>query len=127
MLLSSKSYVYAYTQVLVPWFISFRLCSNLSNETFAIINTQPSNTLGEHGILISNFYHKLFFANSLGREEVSFHKQHYKQIMSVPLQTYPSVYSYRMIFEVFHFFKFQQELKTGIPDVEVLSFIINYM
>ena len=39
---------------------------------FAIINTQPSNMQGERWILIANFRHELYFADSLGREKYSF-------------------------------------------------------
>ena len=38
----------------------------LDNEVFAVINTQPSNMQGEHWILIANFRHELYFADSLG-------------------------------------------------------------
>ena len=38
----------------------------LDNDTFAIINTQPSNMQGEHWIMIANFQHELYFADSLG-------------------------------------------------------------
>ena len=51
----------------------------LDNDTFAIINTQPSNMQGEHWIMNANFRHELFFADSLGRKEYSFlNNQHYK-------------------------------------------------
>ena len=32
---------------------------NLPNDTFAIINIQPSNTPGEHWIMIAKFHHEL--------------------------------------------------------------------
>ena len=63
----------------------------LGNDTFAIINTQPSNMQGEHWIMIANFRDKLYFADSLGCEKYSFLKQHYKQMMPAPLQSHPSV------------------------------------
>ena len=44
---------------------------NLPNDTFAIINTQPSNTPGEHWIMIAKFHHGLFF----GRFSWSIHQQ----------------------------------------------------
>ena len=34
----------------------------LDNDTFGIINTQPSNMHGEHWIMIANFRHELYFA-----------------------------------------------------------------
>ncbi len=39
---------------------------NLPNDTFTIINTQPSDTPGEHWIMIAKFYHELYFADSVG-------------------------------------------------------------
>ena len=48
------------------------------NETFAIINTQPSNIQGEHWIMIAHSRHQLHFADSLGGEKKSFFKQQYK-------------------------------------------------
>ena len=40
---------------------------SLDNDTFAITKKQPSNMRGEHRILIANFRHQLYFADSLGR------------------------------------------------------------
>ena len=51
----------------------------LDNDTFAIINTQPSKMQGEHWIMIANFRHELYFADSHGRKGYSFfNNQHYK-------------------------------------------------
>ena len=63
----------------------------LDNDTFAIINSQPSNMQGEHWIMIANFRQELYFADSLGCTKYSFFKQHYKQMMPAPLQSHPSV------------------------------------
>ena len=41
------------------------------NDTFAIVNTQPRNVLGEHWITVENFCHKIYFADSLGRPVLS--------------------------------------------------------
>ena len=38
----------------------------IDNDTFAVINTQPSYMQGEHWIMIANFRHELFFADSRG-------------------------------------------------------------
>ena len=46
----------------------------LDNDTFAIINTQPSNMEGEHWIMIANSGQKLYFADSLGRKKYGFLK-----------------------------------------------------
>ena len=97
------------------------------NDTFAIINTQPSNMQGKHWVMIANFRHELYFADSLGSRGYSFFKQHYKQMMPEPLQSHPSVCGFYTIYAAFHLFKFQQEEFTGVHDVNVLSFISNYM
>ena len=100
----------------------------LHNDTFAIINTQPSNMQGEHWIMIANIRHELYFVDSLGRNGYTFLKQHYKQMMPAPLQPHPSVCGFYTIYAAFHLFKFRQEQNTtGIDDVNVLSFISNYM
>ena len=99
----------------------------LDNDNFAIINTQPSNMQGKHGIMIANFRHELIFADSLGCKEYSFLKQHYKQMMPAPLQSHPSVCGFYTINAAFHLFKFRQEEITGVHDVNVLSFISKYM
>ena len=99
----------------------------LDNDTFAIINTQPSKMQVEHWIMIANFRHELNFADSLGCKGYSFLKQHYKQKMPAPLQFHSSVWGFYTIYAVFHLFKFRQEEITGVHDVNVLSFISNYM
>ena len=100
----------------------------LDNDTFAIINTQPSNMQGEHWIMIANFRHELYFADSLGCKGYSFlNNQHYKQMMPARLQSHTSVCGLYTIYAAFHLFKFRQEEITGVPDVNVLSFILNFM
>ena len=99
----------------------------LDNDTFAIINKQFSVMQGEHWIMIATFRHELYFADSLGCKGHSFlNNQHYKQMMPAPLQSHPSVCGFYTIYAAFHIFKFRQEI-TGVHDVNVLSFIINYM
>ena len=100
----------------------------LDNDTFAIINTQPSNMQGEHWIIIANFRHELYFADSLGCKGYSFlNNQHCNQMMPAPLQSHPSVCGFYTIYAAFHLLTFQQEEITGVPDVNVFSFISNYM
>ena len=100
----------------------------LDNDTFAIFNTQPSKMQGEHWIMIANFRHDLYFADSLGCKGYSFlNNQHYKQMMPAPLQSHPSVCGFYTIDAAFHLFKFQRKEITGGHDVNVLSFISNYM
>ena len=103
----------------------------LDNDTFATINTQPSNMQGEHWIMIANYRHELFFADSLGCKVYNFlnnnNNQHYKQMMPATLQSHPSICRFYTIDAAFHLFKFQQEGITGVHDVNVLSFISIYM
>ena len=100
----------------------------LGNDTCAIINTQPSNLQGEPRIMISNFRHELYFADSLGCTGFSvLNTQHYKQTIPAALQSHPSVCGSHTIYAAFHLFKFRQEDTTGVQDVNVLSFISNYM
>ena len=102
--------------------------STLDNDTFAFINTQPSNMQGEHWIMIANFRHELYFAGSPGCKGYSFlNNQHYKQMMPAPLQSHPSVCGFHTIYAGFHLFKCRQEEITRFHDVNVLSFISNYM
>ena len=99
----------------------------LENDTFAIINTQPSNMQGGHWIMIANSCQILYFAHSLGRKKYSFIKQQYEQMMPETLQSHPSVYGFYTIYAAFHLFKFRLEEITGVNDVNVLSFMSNYM
>ena len=81
---------------------------------------------GEHWIMIAIFHQELYFADSLGRKGYSFLKQHYKQMMLAPLHSHLSVCGFYTIYGDFHL-KFRQEESTGVHDVNVLSFISNYM
>ena len=99
----------------------------LDNDTFAIKNTQPSNIQGEHWIMIAKSRQIMYFADSLGRKKYSFFKQHYEQMMPESLQSHPSVCGFYTIYADCHLFKFRQEKITGVHDVNVLSFISNYM
>ena len=102
--------------------------ANLPNDTFAIINTQPSNTPGEHWIMFAKFYHELFFADSLGLSINNYLslKQNFSQMVRTRLQDHPSVCCFYTIYATFPLFKFQQEEIAGVHDVNVLSFINNF-
>ena len=82
---------------------------------------------GEHWIKIATFRHELYSADSLARKKYSFLKQHYKQVMPAHLQSHPSVCGFYTIYAAFHLLKFRQEEITGVHNVNVLSFISNYM
>ena len=99
----------------------------LDNDTFAIINTQPSNMQGEHWILIAKSRHKLYFADSLGRKKYSFLKQNYEQMMPESLQSHSSLCGFFTIYAAFRLFKIRQEEITGGHDVNLPSFISNCM
>ena len=104
------------------WFPSDYV-STLDNDTFAIINTQPSNLQGEHWIMIADFRHELYFADSLGCKRYSFlDNQHHKQMIRATLQSRPSVCGFYTIYTAFRLFKFRQEEVRGVHDVNVLSF-----
>ena len=95
------------------------------NDTFAIINTQTRNMQGEQWIMIANFRHELYFADSRGCKGYSFLKQHYKQMMPEQLQSHPSVCSFYTLYAAFHLFNFSRK-KKGVYHVNVLSFISIY-
>ena len=102
---------------------------NLPNDTFAIINTHPSNTSGENWIMIAKFHHELYFGDSLGLSinNYPFLKQNYSQMFHTRLQDHPSVCGFYTTYAAFHLFKFQHEEVTGVHDVNLLSFVINFM
>ena len=87
-----------------------------------------SNMQGEHWIMVANFRHELYFAYSLGCKRYTFfNNQLYKQMMPARLQSHPSVCGFYTIYAAFHLFKFRQEEITGVHDVNVLSFLSNFM
>ena len=99
----------------------------LPNDTFAIINTQPSNMQGEHWIMIAKLRHRLYFADSLGRKAYNFLRRNYKRMIPEWLQLHQSLCGFYTIYAAFLLFKFGQEEITGVHDLNVLSFISNYM
>ena len=98
----------------------------LDNDTFAIINMQPSKMQGEHWIMIANSRQILYIADSLGRKEYIFLRNQYEQMMPEPLQCHPSICDFYTIYAALHFFKIRQEEITGVHDVNVLSFTNKY-
>ena len=79
--------------------------------------------------MIAKFHHEFYFAISLGLSinNYRFLKQNYPQMVSTRLQDHPSVCGFYTVFVAFHLFKFQQEEINGVHDVNVLSFISNFM
>ena len=88
------------------------------NRTFFNLNTRPSNTQGEHRILIANSRHKLYFADSFGRENYKFPEQHYKQSMPQPLHSHLFVSGLHTINAKFHLFKIRRK---KLPEFTMLT------
>ena len=99
----------------------------LEIDTFAVINTQPSNIQREHWIPIANSCQILYFADSHGRKKYSLLKQQYEQKMPEALQSHLCTFGFYTIYAAFHLFKFRQEENASVHDVKVMSFIGNYM
>ena len=99
----------------------------LQNDTFASINTQPSNMQGEHWIMIAKPRHQFYFADFLGHKDYNFLRKNYKQMITERLQRHQSFCGFYTIYAAFLLFKFGQEEITGVHGLIVLSFISNYM
>ena len=70
----------------------------------------------------------MYFAYSLGPQKYNFSKQYFEEMMPEPLQCHPNVCGFYTMYAFFHLFKFRQKQEiTGVHDVNVLSFIFNYM
>ena len=79
--------------------------------------------------MIAKFHHEFYFADYLGLfvNNYPFLKQSYSQMFRIRLQDHPSVCGFHTIYAAFYLFKFQQEKITGVHDVNVLSFISNFL
>ena len=77
--------------------------------------------------MIANSGQILYFADCVVRRKYIFLKQQFEQMMPEPLQTHRSVCGIFTIYVAFHLFKFRQEELTGVHDVNVPSFMSNYM
>ena len=77
----------------------------------------------------AKFHHELFFADSLGLSIniYLFLKPKHSQIVRTRLQDHPSVCGFYTFYAAFHLFKFQQEEINGVHDVNILSFVGNFM
>ena len=82
---------------------------------------------GEHWIMIAKLRHRLSFADSLGRKDYIFLRRNYKRMIPERLQLHQSLCGFYTIYAVFLLFKFGQEEITGVHDLNVPSFISNYM
>ena len=99
---------------------------NQPNDTFDIVDTEPSYMSAEHWEMIAKLKQQLYLADSLCGS-CNFLKQYYQKMVPVKLQSHPSVRGFYAIYSAFHLFKFQQEQLTGVHDVNVLSFFSNCM
>ena len=79
--------------------------------------------------MIAKFHHELYFANSLGLSinNYTFLKRNYRQMVRTRLQDHPSVCGFYITYAAFDLFKFQQDEITGVHDLNVLSFISNFL
>ena len=79
--------------------------------------------------MIAKVHHELFFVESLGLSVSNYHfvKQKYSQMVRTRLQDYPTVCGFYRIYAAFHLFKFHQEEIIDVNDVNVLSFMSNYL
>ena len=95
-------------------------------DTFAIIKTEPSNTPGEHWILIAKSHHELCFADSLGLSINNYHflKQNSSQMIRTIIPAYAVSTQFMPHYICSSFNK--QEI-TGVHDVNVLSTIRSFM
>ena len=77
----------------------------------------------------AKIHHELHFADSLGLSinNYRFVKQNYSQMVRTRLQDHSSVCGFYTTYAAFHLFKFQKDEMTGVHDVNVLSFISNFM
>ena len=105
----------------------FDYVPSLDKDTFADINSQPSFMQCEHSIMIAKSCQISFFADSLSRKKYSFLKQQYEQMMTEPLQSHPSVCGFYAIYAAFHLLKLRQKEVTGAHDVNILSFLSDFM
>ena len=117
---------YPATQVSVSWFtLPSDYVPTLDKVTFAILNTQPSHMQGEHWIPFANFCQKMFsrrLSGSTPFPQAAVRKDDARttSILSQSLRFYA-------VYAAFYLFNFRQEESTGVHDVNVLSFISNYM
>ena len=81
----------------------------------------------EHWKKTANYCQTLCFADTLCRKMFIFTTQQYEPMLPEPLQSHLSVCGFYTIYAAFHLFKFQQREITGVHDVNVVSFISNYM
>ena len=82
---------------------------------------------GEHCIMIAKFCHEKCFADSLGRKQFRFLKQHYKQMTPAQLPSHLSVCGFYTIYAAFYICQFSQEVMIGVHEYIVLCFRSKYM
>ena len=113
---------YLNTEASVPCFILFKLCSKTPHWDFCFCPSATLQNLRWTLDIVCKSCYKRYFADSLGGEKYSFHKQYHKQLMPEQLKTYPSFCGFYMIYAAFHLFRFQQEEITWVHDVVYFHF-----
>lgn len=100
---------------------------NLPKYTFAIINTAPSSSSGEHWIMIARLNKTYYFADSLGRRRYKFLNKKYQRMVPRKLQNIENLCGFYTIYAAFHLFTFFESKINNVHDCHVLNFISNFM
>ena len=95
----------------------------LDNAAFAFINTQRSNMQSEHWIMVANSSQSVFCTLSRSIQLL----QAAVQLDDARANTVTPHWFRFLHDSYYHFFKFQQEQKTAVHDVNVPSFIHKYL
>ena len=81
----------------------------------------------EHWIKIAVFRHQFQFVDSLGRKDYNFLRKNYKRMILERLQLHQSLCGFYTKYAAFMLLKFGQGEITGVYDLNVLSFISNFL
>ena len=101
----------------------------LTNYSFAIINSAPSNDRGEEWIMIARLDKSYYFADSLGRKRSSypFLTKKFRRMVPRKLQKTDIFCGLYIIYSAFLLFKFFQNNLYNAHNVHVLKFISNFI
>ena len=101
----------------------------LTKNSFAIINSAPSNERGEHWIMIARLDKNYYFADSLRKKKSTylFLTKNYRQMVPRKLQKTDNLCGLYASSSAFLLFKFFQKNLNEVHDVHVLNFISNFM
>ena len=101
----------------------------LTKNSFAIINSTPSNDRGEHWVMIARMNKSYYFADFLGRKRSTypFLTKKFRRMVPRKLQKTDHLCGFYAIYSAFLLFKFFQKNLNNVHDVCVLNFISNLM